>query len=182
MAGLTGAAGKVGPRGFTGDHGVKGQNGAQGVKGQTGSKGVKGEKGEPSGSSATPMSAFSAQTEADLTSAQTIRFNVEYVDIGNDFDHTTGVFTCRIPGLYFFTYTFQRYERVNMDIQLRVNNIAKAVLNVKHSEANDHDAHSQSVILQLEGGDQVILYTTREMYILSNPQNNIFSGYLIHAI
>ncbi|XP_072018728.1 uncharacterized protein [Amphiura filiformis] len=192
--GLLGSPGKMGPVGIPGLSGVKGQPGidgargqpgTDGVGGQPGTDGVKGQKGEAGTSStsytppSTQTSAFSAQLKRDLTGSQTITFDVEDLDIGNDFDHTTGIFTCRITGLYFFTFSFAKWETSIADVSLRVNGVRKAWISIDVADARE--MQSQSVVLMLQQGDEVKLVTAGDMANYSDANINLFNGFLIHA-
>ncbi|XP_072041392.1 uncharacterized protein [Amphiura filiformis] len=100
LPGNQGIPGKTGPKG---ERGLKGSSGVEGQSGSSGQSGVKGEKGEPGVLPAsTAMSAFSARVQRDLTSAGVISFAQEDVDIANDFNPSTGIFTCSIPGIIIF--------------------------------------------------------------------------------
>ena len=170
----------LGPRGVPGKTGPQGSTGLQGRDGVRGHTGHKGDKGEP-GTSYTPppTSAFSAQLQRDLSVSQTIPFDVEDLDIGNDFDHTTGIFTCRIPGLYSFTFTFSKYQRNEMDVSLKVNGQQKAKIYIDTTDRIDRQ--SQHVLLMLQQSDQVKLDTNGDLYVLDGEHNNFFNGHLIHA-
>ena len=123
------------------------------------------------------------QNELDFDSPQTITFNSEILDVGNDFDHTSGIFTCRIRGIYYFSFTFVSYDdsnSVNMEVQLKKNGVTEATVKVVGDPA-EYETHSTSVILSLDKGDVVSLYNNRELDVNSNLDTNIFNGYLIHA-
>ena len=170
----------LGPRGVPGKMGPQGGTGLPGRDGVKGHPGHKGDKGEP-GTSYTPpsMSAFSAQLKRDLVGSQTVTFDVEDLDVGNDFDHTTGIFICRIPGVYSFTFTFAKFESSVMDVSLQVNGERRAWIFVDVADARE--MQSQNVLLELQQGDQVILATNGDFRNYSGDYINFFNGHLIHA-
>ena len=125
------------------------------------------------------MSAFSTQLKRDLVGSQTVTFDREDLDVGNDFDHTTGIFICRIPGVYSFTFTFAKWEGSVMDISLQVNGLRKAWIYVDVADARE--MQGQNVLLMLQQGDQVKLETIGDFQNYSDDYINFFNGHLIHA-
>ncbi|XP_072040855.1 uncharacterized protein [Amphiura filiformis] len=178
--GLRGSPGKVGPIGVTG---------LQGLMGNEGQTGVKGDKCEPgtsytaSPTSASPTSAFSARKlgQQVSSSSQTVTFDYEDIDIGDDFNPSTGVFTCRIQGLYYFSFTFLPNNSYHFLVYLLQNDIHKA--KIYYRAGSRHVMQSQSVILSLQVGDEVKLKADAPTYIAySDSITNIFNGYLIHTM
>ena len=172
--------------GFKGDKGEIGAFGAQGLEGKAGLNGTKGAKGEP-GQDYTPpsMSIFHVQrsTYLRLTSGtQIITFNTEILNVGDDMSRHTGVFTCRIPGLYYFTFTLRSEANgsYGLLVHLMMNNAAKAEL---YMNAFSKDImQSQSIILNLAKNDEVWLQATANTYIRADSGSNTFSGFLINAV
>ncbi len=174
-----------GPRGIPGKAGPNGMAGLSGAKGIAGQMGVKGDKGEPGTSSYTApsMSAFSARKDTQQVSSgtETVTYNYEDIDIGNDFNPSTGVFTCRIQGLYYFSFTCLPYHNYSFYIYLQQNGTNKA--KIYYNSGSRHVMQSQSVILTLQAGDEVKLVAQSPSYFdNSSSLDNIFNGYLIHAI
>ncbi|XP_069114831.1 complement C1q tumor necrosis factor-related protein 2-like [Argopecten irradians] len=134
--GIPGAMGPKGSQGYKGEQGRKGNNGRQGLpgprgfigsqgqkgtKGNTGEKGNQGLKGSP-GSCQGGNVSFSLQTglKRIRQHGQNLRFDTLYWNNGNHFDPSTGVFTCRVPGLYLFilTLTVNPEEKIQLSINL----------------------------------------------------------------
>ena len=86
--------GKVGPKGPIGPKGVPGPPGARGPKGESGDY------------RATQKIAFSASRTINhhLKSGQPIRFDHVITNANENYQARTSMFTCKVPGLYFFTY------------------------------------------------------------------------------
>ena len=173
-----------GPRGHPGKVGPQGIMGI-GQKGEEGHQGVKGDRGEPGTSyTAPPMSAFSARkTSAHCITSGTevITFEAEDLDVGNDFNPSTGVFTCRIQGLYYFSFTFYPDDDFVFHVYLDHNGTHKVKI-FKSIMNNLLTVQSQSVILSLQVGDEVKLTALAPSYILDHEDRiNTFNGYLIHA-
>ena len=153
--------------------------------GLEGLNGTKGEKGEP-GRDYTPpsMSAFQVgrSSHIQLTSgSQIISFNTEFLNIGNDMSEHTGVFTCRIPGLYVFTYTMYAYSSgsYGMHVQLMVNNAVKSEIYM--NPMSKYLMQTQSTIVNLTASDDVWLVAHANTYIYGDAERNVFTGYLINA-
>uniref|UniRef100_A0A8C0ZQL8 C1q domain-containing protein n=1 Tax=Castor canadensis TaxID=51338 RepID=A0A8C0ZQL8_CASCN len=110
--GLPGLAGDHGEFGEKGDPGIPGNPGKVGPKGPVGPKGspgppgLSGPKGESGDYKATQKIAFSAMrnTNIPLRQNQAIRFESIITNENNNYEPRSGKFTCRVPGLYYFTY------------------------------------------------------------------------------
>ena len=157
-----------------------------GRMGLQGRDGVKGEKGEPGASSYTPpqMSAFSARKHGQQVTSgtATVKFDQEDIDIGDDFNHKTGVFKCRIQGLYYFSFTFLPYHPYDFEVYLLQNEKIKAKI-FYTAGTSRYIMQSQSIILNLQRGDEVKLVMEVPSYINSSDSiTNLFNGYLIHAM
>ena len=186
ITGLSGQKGNSGQRGSQGTKGIKGQKGYQGTHGIIGHKGqigVKGEKGEPGTPYVAPsVSAFSARRTSPrhYTSSQTVTFDIEDIDINNDFSPRNGVFTCHIQGMYYFSFTFLPKPSQNCFITLEQNGVRKAKIH-SHSDIS-FDGQSQSVVLFLHVGDVVKLVVHPPSFIDARDGiTNTFNGFLIHA-
>lgn len=180
--GPTGPVGTSGPKGDKGDMGQDGTNGAPGDKGAQGDTGSKGEPGNPY----TPpsLSVFVAHRTSDfeVTSGnKIIGFEVMKLNIGGDFNPTTGLFTCRIPGLYYFTFNFYPVHNAEgmVDVYLTHNGVNVAYLYVQGG-TSARISGSQSTILDLDIDDEVLLraYAFTRIYG-STDGRSAFTGYLL---
>lgn len=171
-------------KGDKGDHGIYGPPGPVGTRGSNGTKGQKGEAGQNGTMMPSPVSAFYLGRHSSLlitSGSQTITFDTQFTNVGNDINRHTGIFTCQIPGLYYFTFTFRAYAHAHygLDIDLMVNNQKKA--EIRMTAMSKHLMQSQSALLNLAMNDQVRLKANGATYIWGCPTHNTFIGYLVQA-
>ncbi|KFW84974.1 Complement C1q subcomponent subunit C, partial [Manacus vitellinus] len=93
--GLKGAKGEPGPKG------MKGEPGSPGLPGKKGPSGLPGPAGDPG-----VQSAFSVtrQTKEHPLRNVPVIFNHVITNTNHDYNTTTGKFTCKLPGLYYFVF------------------------------------------------------------------------------
>nr|XP_014346473.1 PREDICTED: C1q-related factor isoform X3 [Latimeria chalumnae] len=109
--GKPGRPGKPGPPGPPGEPGPPGPMGPPGEKGEPGRPGLPGPPG-PGGNGAistatystVPRVAFYAGLKNPHEGYEILKFDDVVTNLGNNYDASTGKFTCNIPGTYFFIY------------------------------------------------------------------------------
>ncbi|XP_060059312.1 C1q-related factor isoform X1 [Erinaceus europaeus] len=106
--GRTGKPGPPGPPGEPGPPGPVGPPGEKGEPGKTGPPGLPGAGASGAISTATyttvPRVAFYAGLKNPHEGYEVLKFDDVVTNLGNNYDATSGKFTCNIPGTYFFTY------------------------------------------------------------------------------
>ncbi|XP_070531699.1 complement C1q tumor necrosis factor-related protein 2-like isoform X1 [Ptychodera flava] len=190
LKGESGMKGEKGPSGANGQTGSHGKVGPRGSKGDTGEKGMPGERGEPGSKGEQGVIAeywtvaFSVTRQTGLSgtdSAQTITFTDILVKENADINTDTGVFTCRVAGIYYFSFTFWPIGGSPMFISLTHNGVRKIALGL--APGSRYIMQSQSGMLRLEVGDEVALVlgesNSHAVAGRSNPFYNTFNGYLI---
>ncbi|KAF5924665.1 complement C1q subcomponent subunit B [Diceros bicornis minor] len=194
--GIPGIKGEKGLPGLAGDHGEFGQKGEPGTpgtpgkvgpkgpvgpKGSPGPPGARGPKGESGDYKATQKIAFSATRtiNSPLRKDQAIRFDHVITNENQNYEPRSGKFTCRVPGLYYFTY--HASSRGNLCVNLvrgreRMQKVA-TFCDFVHST---FQVTTGSIVLKLEVGESVFLQATDRNSLLGiEGANSIFSGFLL---
>uniref|UniRef100_A0A3B4ZFN3 Complement C1q tumor necrosis factor-related protein 4 n=1 Tax=Stegastes partitus TaxID=144197 RepID=A0A3B4ZFN3_9TELE len=126
-------------------------------------------------------SAFSVARTSSMEGGpkMTVTFDTVYVNIGGDFDAKAGLFRCRIPGAYYFSFTVGKFPHKDLSVMLMKNrNEVQAIV---YEENAGEERKSQSVMLQLEFGDTVWLrlHGDPRYALYSNTGHyTTFNGYL----
>ncbi|XP_043827180.1 complement C1q tumor necrosis factor-related protein 4 [Dromiciops gliroides] len=138
------------------------------------------------GSGSELRSAFSVARTSSLegTTEMAVTFDKVYVNIGGDFDPGTGMFRCRIPGAYYFSFTVGKYPQKSLSVMLVRNRNEVQALAFDEQQRPERKAASQSAMLQLDYGDTVWLRLHGDpqyaLYGSAGGPCTTFSGYLIY--
>ncbi|XP_069114830.1 complement C1q subcomponent subunit B-like [Argopecten irradians] len=174
--GLPGANGPKGPHGDKGKPGPKGDTGSQGISGpigfpvRQGSKGYKGDMGrigprgpkgvpgKPGTSQGTRISFSLSTTMSRLnTHDQPLIFETVYWNDGDDFDPSTGVFTCHVPGIYLFISTITVNPREEIHLSINRNNHPWRYVTNSGYGTNGYTSISVTGMMNLSRGETVSL-------------------------
>ncbi|XP_070541974.1 complement C1q subcomponent subunit B-like [Ptychodera flava] len=181
--GPKGVQGDLGQKGSTGQSGPTGPKGQQGPPGQQGQKGDKGQAGEIQHPSRMAFSVVRTSSLGPVSSHTTVIYDKVYSNVGNGYSSSTGKFTCSVSGIYFFMISGMRIHSHShfMYICLMKNNEKLPCVYVHNSGQRHYGAASNSVIIDLEAGDEVWvrLGYGHALYSDSNEYAS-FTGYLLH--
>ncbi|XP_072033199.1 uncharacterized protein [Amphiura filiformis] len=178
---VKGESGQDGLPGSEGRAGRPGKTGPAGPPGLPGQPGERGEKGEISEIPERRKSAFTAvnrQDKAVTTSSPLGDWDHVVVNKGNDFNQTTGKFTCRVPGIYVFMFSLCDWDANHPIGQLMKNGEA---LVGTYSNIGGHDQATNGALVELAEGDQVWIGFGNSGTVNSNNwKYTTFSGYLLY--
>ncbi|XP_044308306.1 complement C1q subcomponent subunit C isoform X1 [Varanus komodoensis] len=173
--GPKGVAGEPGPAGFPGKNGPRGPDGPPG---DPGLKGEMGEPGEPGGYKHKHQAAFTVmrQTGEYPEKNAPVIFRKVVTNINNDYDINTGKFTCRIPGVYYFT--FHTSQTANLCVNMYKNR--DRVASFCDHMSNTKQVSSGGILLQMQMGHQVWLTVNDYNGMVGiGGSDSVFSGFLL---
>ncbi|KFV65008.1 Complement C1q subcomponent subunit B, partial [Dryobates pubescens] len=118
LPGSNGRDGENGPKGEPADRGEQGDPGLPGSPGEAGHRGTPGQRGLPGPRGPPGLPGDHGDYEATLKSAfcaarwltsyprqgQAVRFSRVLANEQGHYESRSGRFTCRLPGIYYFTY------------------------------------------------------------------------------
>lgn len=178
MESMKGTKGESGNKGFPGEMGRKGYIGAVGQAGLPGPPGLTGSLGDSTGS--LKQSAFSVSEPRNLEYGKPVKFIRSSVNINNDFDHQTGMFTCRVPGVYYFV--FHAMSKKNLCLSLKSGALREENFGFcDYCDAAKNEEHvlSGGVVLHLGKDEKVWIEAFREENTQLSVESIVFNGFLI---
>ncbi|NWW79159.1 C1QC protein, partial [Climacteris rufus] len=175
---LQGIKGMKGEPGLPGPPGKPGPPGAPGVDGPPGPVGMVGAPGMPGSARQRQKSAFSVtrQTIQYPTRNVPVVFNHVITNTNHDYNTTTGQFTCRFPGLYYFV--FHSSHTANLCVILHQNQ--RRMASFCDHKTNSMQVSSGGALLRLAAEDKVWLGVNdyNGMVGIANS-DSVFSGFLL---
>ncbi|VDI62045.1 Hypothetical predicted protein [Mytilus galloprovincialis] len=106
-------------------------------------------------------------------------FDTVTTNIGGGYDKSTGVFTARVDGLYYFTWTVLAYTGKTFYTKLILNDTIIARNHAGAEGMSTYMPSSQSAVLQMSKNDKVsIRISTNGKYMIGDTWST-FSGFKI---
>uniref|UniRef100_A0A8D2P0D2 Complement C1q C chain n=1 Tax=Zosterops lateralis melanops TaxID=1220523 RepID=A0A8D2P0D2_ZOSLA len=173
-----GPKGMKGQPGLPGPPGKPGPRGAPGPRGLPGIRGLNGPPGPPGSVKQQLKSAFSVtrQTSQYPLKNVPVVFNNVITNTNDDYDTTSGKFTCRVPGVYYFV--FHSSHTANLCVILHKNQ--RKMASFCDHKTNSMQVSSGGTLLHLAAADEVWLGVNdyNGMVGIANS-DSIFSGFLL---
>ncbi|NWR11354.1 C1QC protein, partial [Paradoxornis webbianus] len=176
--GLKGAKGEPGERGSPGPPGKPGPPGIPGPMGSPGEPGYTGAPGAPGSFRQQLQSAFSVtrQTSQYPLKNLPVVFNNVITNTNDDYDTTSGKFTCRLPGVYYFV--FHSSHTANLCVILHKNQ--RKMASFCDHKTNSMQVSSGGTLLHLAAADQVWLGVNDYNGMVGiASSDSVFSGFLL---
>uniref|UniRef100_A0A8D0ATB1 Complement C1q like 2 n=1 Tax=Sander lucioperca TaxID=283035 RepID=A0A8D0ATB1_SANLU len=178
--GEPGRPGKPGSRGPPGEPGPPGPRGPPGERGPVGS-----ENGETDGVNSTANSlriAFYVGLKNPHEGYEVLKFDDVITNLGNQYDASTGKFTCHVSGIYFFTYhvLMRGGDGTSMWADLCKNGQVRASAIAQDADQN-YDYASNSAVLHLDSGDEIyVKLDGGKAHGGNNNKYSTFSGFILY--
>ncbi|XP_061868970.1 complement C1q subcomponent subunit A [Colius striatus] len=176
IQGLKGDAGEPGHPGVPGNQGYPGYHGPPGIPGPPGPKG---EKGKAGNILEQPRPAFSASRSSSAPLGKTVVFDHVITNQEGSYSPQSGHFTCRTPGLYYFSFQVSSGGDLCLSI---TKNLEPVVSFCDRNGRQVPQVNSGSAVLGLAAGDRVAVGSgaTGPGAILSALEaDSVFSGFLL---
>ncbi|XP_073173166.1 uncharacterized protein [Lepidochelys kempii] len=174
--------GEKGEPGSPGHPGKVGPKGPVGSKGSPGPMGPPGPMGESGDFKTTLKSAFSAARTISMLPRreQPIRFDRIITNENGHYENRYGRFTCRIPGLYYFTYHVTSRGNLCINIKKGQGTKGEKVVTFCDYVHNTYQVTTGGVVLRLQADESVWLEPTEKNSLVGiEGADSIFSGFLL---
>ncbi|TRZ00387.1 hypothetical protein DNTS_011850 [Danionella cerebrum] len=185
--GRDGRDAQPGEKGDRGHIGEPGQPGLRGLTGDRGDPGEKGERGVPGECAVAPKSAFSVKLSEErktpLGVGDAVRFDKVVLNEQSDYSPETGRFTCRVPGVYYFTVHATVY-RSSLQFDLMKNGHTIASYFQIFENWSKPASLSGGTLVHMIPGDQIWVQMALAEYVgfySSSKTDSTFTGFLVYS-
>ncbi|XP_066502179.1 complement C1q subcomponent subunit A [Hoplias malabaricus] len=184
LAAFKGHEGEQGP---VGDIGIKGYQGLLGPPGPAGPPGPSGSTGYTFGGDSKAAFSVLRTNKVFPSYNRPVTFDKVNINIHNDFDLTTGQFTCRIAGVYYFV--FSSVSEDNLCLKLRSNGATPVSLTFcDFNQRKISQVVSGGAVLELAEGNKVWIEPVKNpdresldynRMTTKSDHSAVFNGFLI---
>ena len=123
---------------------------------------------------------YNPGTSSDITRTALLKFSSLLYNSGNSFNLTTGLFVCRVPGLYLFSATIIKIGSSSNEASCYIGINNTNILRVLANSYNDHDPYpsgTNMLVKHLVIGDVVFLAGCNGVSHMDSSSS--FSGVLV---
>lgn len=122
--------------------------------------------------------ATASDRQSGLSDQQVIKFNKVITNVGQGYDHSSGIFTAPTDGTYNFQTTVLTDNNAEIWGFIDVNGNSNAWYNA-HATNGRHASGSQNLVVALKQGDQISVRNYGSGGMLYGGHYTTFSGYLL---
>lgn len=135
-----------------------------------------------------PQNGFTAWHPANGNASDTMRFTNVVTGAGTDYDPSTGNFTCKVPGLYFFALSLNKkhtrsrlYDSIGCSIRKNRKDLVTAYLDPTddYTDTGSYET-SNFVVVNLDLLDVIDVGRCTETST-AYAEYSSFSGFLLHV-
>ena len=113
-----------------------------------------------------------------------VKYQSVLSNIGSGYNPSTGIFTARVRGMYYFRFTMYNNNagQPNSVVALMMNS-QRLVHTWDTAGSDNHDSASNAAVVQLEPGDSVFVQLEATRVLYDDAFNyNTFSGFLLFTL
>ncbi|XP_058481458.1 complement C1q-like protein 2 [Solea solea] len=113
---------------------------------------------------------------------KTLIFKRIFSNVGNAYNHNTGIFTAPVNGLYFFSFNTYGYN-THIVGAILVKNAVRQISTYDYPSTDGSDSGSNTAVLQLAAGDKVHVELWDNSRVFDNMNGHTtFTGFLLFPL
>jgi len=104
---------------------------------------------------------------------ENLTFQGTYCNVGGGLDIDTGIFTCPVGGTYMFQFHIATHDNKKALLSIRKNGEEIAsIFDQNHKDNHKNSMAGQNIILDLNKGDEVVIYAYTGTWLADFPMNH----------